>query len=213
MAQLVLSVIQSSANVDLTAIGPIDWGSWADNPASLTASDYKSGGGQTISVALVGGGAQQRYNPDVRTVSWTDGTINAIDSNTVGMYNDAATVGSGFDVTAPADTSVKIARFLVGAYTCIARVTASISDASTGAQVDSTTLDAPDTIFVPGLVTVTYAAAAPAQTMTMRIEVLTPSGGGPNVAFMAAGLAAGAAVAPMLYTRRTYFVDQSIIQI
>lgn len=187
MAQLVIACAIEVTAFNLTTAGGIDWALWNETPASLTPSEYKSGGGQTISAALFGGGSLDRSGTDLRTMSWTDGTNAPSSSNTAITYNAGfSSPGQGFEVTFPADTTVRIAKLPVAWFSCNARATAIISDTSTANQVDSTTFAGADSVSVNGTVTVTYAAASGGQTMKIRVETLTSLGGSRNVGIQAA---------------------------
>lgn len=192
MAQLTLSAAIEATTVNLTSVGGVDWAVWNTTPANLTPSEFKSGGGSTISAALYGGGSVSRSGTVPRTMSWTDGTNVGTDSNTAITYNSGFTVGQGFEVTFPASTTTRVAKLYVGYFAANVRVTAIISDTSTANQVDSSTLVGADATDANGTVTVTYAAASGSQTMTIRVEVLTSLGGSRNCGIQAAAYALSA---------------------
>ncbi len=61
---------------------------------------------QLSTYGIVGAGPTYTYNPDLRPLSWTDGTPTASSSNNAdGLYINAT--GNGFSFTAPADTSTR----------------------------------------------------------------------------------------------------------
>jgi hypothetical protein len=207
MAQLVLSVTKTSVPIGLTGLNTTDWAQWGNS--SVTPLNRKNGGGSLISAATYTGGTPTLYINDPRTISWTDGTPNATGSNTNGDYNFPpgtganAGVGYGFEVTFPADTSIKEAQFYSGFFSCTARVTAIISDASTANQVDSTTLTIGAATSSNGVIVVTYSAASAGQTMKIRIEVLTASDatGFENVTLQAATVKTLAVPCPIYYNK------------
>lgn len=189
MAQLTLSGVIESTAANITTTGGTDWAIWNTTPANLTPSDYKSGGGQTISAALYGGGSLDRDGSAARQITWTDGTNEASSSNTAVTYNAGFTVGQGFEVTYPASTTVLVAKLYIAYFSADVRVTAIISDGSTANQVNSSTFTGADVTSFFGTVSVTYAAASGAQTMKIRVEVLNSLGGSRNVGIQAAAYA------------------------
>src|SRR5260370_35487494 len=59
---------------------------------------------QISTYSVVGSGNVTAYGPDLRPLSWTDGTpVAGSTNNTYGLY--ISRVGNGFSFTAPADTT------------------------------------------------------------------------------------------------------------
>ena len=186
MAALVLTSvtkITTSNSVDLTAVGADNWAHWGNS--SVTPAQTKNGGSGTISAALYGGGSANTYSGDLRTTSWTDGTPSASGSDTKGSYNNGG-VNSGYEIQFDADTTERVATIYMGYYQCTAKITAIISDASTGNQVDSTTLTGTASTAYDGVIVVTYSAASSGQNMKLRMEAPAGIGSPPNVSLGAA---------------------------
>ena len=196
MTQLVLAVLKDATAANLTTIGTTDWADWNGSLNAVTVNEAKSGGGGLISAAIFTAGSPQIYSGDPRTISWTDGSPTGTSSNSNGVFNSGGGVGAGFEVTFPADTSNKIATLYCGYFDSDVKVTAIISDASTGNQVDSTTLTGAGLTSLDGVITVTYAAASAGQTMKIRIEVLNNLNGSGNTTLQGAALKPGIASAP-----------------
>jgi hypothetical protein len=164
MPQLTLSVTASSASQSLTALGLTDWMA-VHNP--LPVLDFKSGGGATIGVSRYGGGGDAATGALSRTISWTDGTNFGTGSISDGVQNNGG-AATGYEVTFPASTALRVAYVYLGGYSSTTKVTAIISDSSTGNQVD-TTLTGSAAAFTLGYAQVIYQAAGSA-TLTVRVE-------------------------------------------
>ena len=176
-------------SVDLTTAGSLDWAHWGNGSAQ--AFDHKNGVLQQISnVTLIGTSAVNWLNDNPTTFSWTDGTPTATASNnTTGIFVSSA--GNGFEITVPADTSLKTVKVYTGFWFSQAKLEATLSDGSAPVYVD-TSLGG-STGVVNGIYSLTYRAASAGQVLRLRYTVLTdyspPNG---NVALEAVTLASGA---------------------
>ena len=173
MAQLSLSITTGGTTANLTGLSYTDWAAW-NNVASYSPNERKSGGGTLITCAAYGAATPFASAAAPITVSWTDGTPTASSTNTGAVVTTPLnTTGIGYEVTFPASRATRIARLFQFVGDATLRVTAIISDASTGNQVDSTTLAAGVGVTLTGDIQVTYSAASDNKTMTVRVEVLS----------------------------------------
>lgn len=186
------SIAKSSASVNLTSVGPVNWVTWdGTTPSFTTPNDQMSGGTGTITLSRVGAASHSGYTSDPRTFSWTNGTTLGTGSHTGGYYISAG-VGSGWDIAFPADTTTRIAKVYFGHYSQDTKVTATLSDASAGPITDTTTFTGSVGIAEQGFIIVTYSANSGGQTLTIRIETNNAFSGA-NTAINAAALDTGAA--------------------
>ena len=137
---------------------------------------------------MVGAAPQNAYSDDPRTLSWSDGTPTGTGSNRQGVYTWGG--GNGFQVTAPADLTVRTLTVYVGGAGSSAQLTATLSDGSAPAYV-SPVLSGPGQY--DGTYQVTYNAASAGQTLTVQWK--QGSAGG-NITLQAAALAGSPAVPP-----------------
>jgi hypothetical protein len=157
---LTLTPSVSSATVNLTSVGAVDWASW-NATTSLTPTNRKSGGGSTISVTDAN--AQGSYSNDARTITWSDGTPNGSGSETAGIY-DSTTTGGGYAFVVTADTTARIAYFYLALFNATTTSFAcSLSDSSASPQ--SYTGFTTGAVIEDGIVQVNYSANSTAQTL------------------------------------------------
>lgn len=188
MAQLSLSVSAGTTTANLTGLGYNDWAAW-NNVGSFTPNERKSGGGSLISAAAFGGASALGTSAAPITVSWTDGNPTGSSTNTgAAVCLPLNTTGVGYEITFPASRATRVARVFCFVGDATARVTAIISDASTGNQVDSTTLAFGAGTTSGGDIQVTYSAASDSQTMTIRVEVLSSASGSGGIGVQAAAV-------------------------
>ena len=150
------------STVDLSAEGVMDWAHWG--LGSVSGFDHKSGVTQQISNYTVIGTqpiSQLTNNPVAFT--WAGGTPTDASNTTSGLLADS--VGSGFLITVPADTSVKTLRLYVGVYLCAGKLEATLSDGSTVAFTDSLPNNVGTT---NGVYTISFRAASNGQTLTVK---------------------------------------------
>ena len=169
------SVTTVSTAVNLTSLGTGDWAHWY-------GYDHKaSGGGQISNFSLIGPGAASNYPDDPRAISWTDGTPTASATNNNGVF--VAGIGSGFSITAPADTTTKTVHLYVGGWQSGGKLVAHLSDSSSPDFVDTTPQSGSGQY--DGNYTITYHAASSGQTLTLK---WTQNSGPGNVTLNAATL-------------------------
>ncbi|HTR39739.1 MAG TPA: Ig-like domain-containing protein, partial [Bryobacteraceae bacterium] len=142
---------------DLTTEGTSDWVHWGDSSLNRKANVTA----QLTTLSVVGAGPAIAYNPDLRPLSWTDGTpTGSSTNNTDGLYINAT--GNGFSFTAPADTSTRTLIVHVGGWNSGGTLNAHLSDSSAAnfTEVTPTTQGQYDRNY-----TLTYRAAAAGQTL------------------------------------------------
>lgn len=172
------SVASSSAAVDLTVAGTVDWAHWPGY------NHKASGDAQISNYTRVGSGSIHGYSNDPRTLSWSDG-INAVSgSNRRGLY--VAGTGNGFQLNAPADTTTRTLTVYVGGSNSAGKLTAHLSDGST-ADYGNTTVSGSGQY--NGVYRLTYQAASAGQRITVN---WTQASGSGNVTLQGATLAAAA---------------------
>jgi hypothetical protein len=191
MAQLDLVISTAVGPYDLTALGTLDWFLF---PASTTA--VKKSGATYLSIGKVGTGFNDTTYNNGSQLTWSGGTPTASGSSTGGIftYNGGTQIplGAGYSVTAPADANVRTLRLFVNTYSGAMKVSATLSDGSSAAKIDNTTLAGAQNIGDPGYIVITYAAASAGQTLTVTLTIDDPSFTGRNVAMQGAALSGAA---------------------
>lgn len=171
----------TTATVNLTAGGLIDWAHWgANNPGSF---NHKAGVTQQISNATVIGGMRvQVFDNNLTRYSWTDGSpLQKSSGLPRGIFVEGR--NAGFELSVVADTTVKTLNVYVGAYATRMHFEAALSDHSTTGYTNTTfqnSGDGPNRIY-----TLNFAANSANQRLTVRYWSLTSSG---NVTLLAASL-------------------------
>jgi hypothetical protein len=170
----------SSASVNLTSEGDVDWVHWGDGTLNR-----KSGvSPQLSSYAVIGSGIVSTYNNDPRPISWTDGTpTQSSTNNTNGIYISG--LGQGISFTAPADTTLRNLVVHVGGWSSGGTLTAHLSDNS---APDFTDVTAAASGQFDRDYTITYSAGSAGQTLTVS-WIMTSGASYGNVTFNAAALA------------------------
>ena len=176
------SVQASSTTVNLTTEGTSDWAKW---PSYI----HKTGGNTQISnYAAVGSSTVSSYTNDPRQITWSgDGTPTASGSDTSGIYITGT--GTGFRVSAPADTTSRILKVYVGGWSSGGTLTASLSDGS-ALQYSNSSISGSGQY--DGAYTLTYAAAAASQQIVVTWVQASGSG---NVTLQAVTLSGGSVAA------------------
>lgn len=182
----VYEVIASASTVNLTAEGTIDWAHWGRT--SPTEFNHRANVTPQISnFTLIGQGPILQFGDNFTGYSWTNGTPTArATRSTSGIYvnND----DNGFEISVPADTTIKTLKVYVGAYAAQMHFEASLSDNSAPMYVDESFQnegDGPNRAYV-----LNFAANSPGQKLTVRYWVINSGGG--NVTLQAAALREGA---------------------
>jgi len=202
------SANNSSAAVNLTAVGTSDWIHWgeaspnhkATGASQISTFAYASTMGSNAANSGVANAAATRLHPrnmgfegygdDARLMNWSDGTPTAASSNNGdGFYIDYGTYISsgrnGFTFTAPADGTMRTLIVYVGGTISGGTLTAHLSDASAPDFVDTTALASGS---YDRNYTLNYTAGAPGQTLTVTWSMTAGNG---NVSLSAAALSVG----------------------
>ncbi len=204
------SPIAAGSNVDLTVSGRLDWVHWGlytdssvDRKACVAPliSNFDLLGDAGCSNCFL---TAYQYADNSNSYTWHDGAPFATITNTttgVWAYNFPVAFGSGFQLTALADTNLRTLQVFVGAFAAKGQLTASLSDTSAPAFTSSPTETVNNSSNGPGGVfALTYAANSPTQTLTVAWKVAQAYGipylSTPNVTLQAATLTAPGADNP-----------------
>lgn len=155
-------------SVNLTTEGLRDWTHWGlatnavlNRKAQVTPaiSDFTKIGSHPVGL----------YGDNYTAYSWTDGTpTNSVANVTRGVFTTGAT--NGFELTAPADTSLRTLKVYVALYGAQGNFQAWLSDFGDAAYTDVTLSNIFGNAY--GVYTLNYAAASPGQTLHVRYRSL-----------------------------------------
>ena len=128
--------IPEGSNVNLSAIGKLDWVHWG--LYTDTSLNRKGSVSPRISnFTLVGDTnsflAAYQYADNFNGYSWQDGApVASVTNTTTGVWAYAfpVSIGSGFQITVPADTTERTLQVFVGAFAAAGRLEAVLSDGS-----------------------------------------------------------------------------------
>jgi hypothetical protein len=176
--------------VNLTAQGTWDWADWGElSGLGTNYLEQKAGGTNQISdvTAIGSGSGPNQFSGTVVATLWSDGTPDPAETNTSGLYYVG--VSNGFQITVPADTTMKILTVYAGGYATIVHFEAALSDASAPPYVDQSLSDPGGNSFgAADAYTMEFAAGTSGQTLTVTVTCAADYGFG-NVTLMAATLA------------------------
>ena len=180
------------SNVDLSTEGTADWTHWGLNTADDL--DRKSGVALQISdVSIVGREEIYRYTGNPIFYSWDAGTPTASATNTAtGVY--AIGPNNGFQITAPADMTLRTLKVYVGLYAAGGRFEATLSDGSVPVFIDTSLVNLLSTS--NRVYTLNYRAESAGQTLTVKWTVNTIFSLWSNVTLQAATLVQNTAATP-----------------
>ena len=157
------SMTNSLTSVDLTSVGSSDWAQWPGNYRKAT------GGGKISDRVLIGGIA--KTYADARTMTWRDGSPVATGSTNNGESMSGN--GSGFQISAPADTTTRTLVVYLGAASATGTLNAHLSD---GSAVDLNASFGTKNKRWDGLYTISYRAASAGQTLTVTLKQTSQAG-------------------------------------
>ena len=204
-----LTAIPAHSVVDLTVAGALDWVHWG--LYTDTSVDRKANVPPRISDFILlppasidtnAGTYAFQFSDNPNGYSWSDGipTASVADTPTgVWAYGFPISLGTGFELTVPADTQVKTLRLYVGAWAARARLEATLSDGSVPAYVNS---DIDNNNVGPirqdpsYVYTIEYAAASPGQSLKIRYSNIRTYSASGNVTLQSAALTAAGADSP-----------------
>src|SRR5258705_3713958 len=142
---------------------------------------------KTYVFTKIGSGPLTWFNDCPTTFSWTDGTPTPSVVNTPTGINTNGVVGNGFEITVPADTSLKTVKVYVGVWYAQGRLEATLSDGSAPTFID--TSQNKNNGASSALYTINFKAATSGQSLKIRFTIQTqyfsPNG---NVAWEAVTL-------------------------
>jgi hypothetical protein len=196
--------VPTGSNVNLTALGALDWVHWGlytdtslNRKAGVTPwiTDFTelSPGGSNAFVFVY------QYADNYNGYSWSDGVpeVEATDTPTGVWAYGLPNLGTGFEFTVPADTTVRTLKVFVGVFSGRGAFTASLSDGSAPTYTNSQLSNLANG---PGAVyTLQYAAASAGQTLRIRwtlLQAAGPSAPQANVTLQAATLSEAGANHP-----------------
>ena len=197
------SPIATGSNVNLTAEGKLDWAQWGLYTA--TSLNRKASVTPQISnFTLVGPGydyqTAYQYANNANGYTWYDGApVTSVTNTTTGVWAyqyDLAgfsdPLGSGFQLTVPADTAQKTLLVYVGAYAAEGKFTATLSDGSAPEFTNASNATVNNLGNGPGGVfAINFAADSSNQTLTVTWTLVRVNGNpinAPNVTLQAAAL-------------------------
>ena len=129
------ATVPAASVVNLTTQGRIDWVHWG--LYTETSLDRKAGVAPQISdFALLdatnGFAFAYQFGDNANGYSWNDGTPTpAVTNTTTGVWSyGTPLIGSGFKITAPADTATRTVKVYVGAFKARGQLEAHLSDGS-----------------------------------------------------------------------------------
>src|SRR6266550_8498877 len=139
------SSIPSGTIINMTAAGPVDWVHWGlytdtsvDRKAGVTPqiSNFKPVYNTNNSNAYV---FVYQYSDNPNGYSWSDGTpTSSITNTTTGVWAyGLPQIGTGFEISVPADTTVKTLKVYVGVFAAQGLLVASLSDGSAPSYTNS----------------------------------------------------------------------------
>src|SRR5207249_1287478 len=150
-----------------TAEGTTDWAHWG--LITESSFDHKAGVASQISnYALLGGEPAYMYADNLNGYTWTDGTPTPGVANTpTGVY--VVGLANGFELTAPADTTMKTLNVYVGTFGARGKFRAFLSDFTAPLYLDSTIDNGGNG--PGGVYSINYQAVSPGQKITVRFTV------------------------------------------
>src|SRR6266545_3724289 len=192
-----LDTIPRDTDVNLTVEGPLDWVHWGlytdsslDRNAGVTPliSDFISLNPDSTN----GYSYIYQFGDNYNGYTWSDGSPSAAVTNTTtGVWAYGVPfppIGSGFQLTAPADTTLRTLKVYVGAFDARGKLEATLSDGSVAAYTDSSLVNVGNG--PSGVYSISYAAASAGQTLTIKWTLSQGMGSTPNVTLQAAALTA-----------------------
>jgi hypothetical protein len=169
---LQLSINDAPLQVNLTSPQVLDWIHWGR--ISATLPDRKNGVTPLISDYTVINGAQPTSSFGNIAFSWTDGNHPPTVSDASENVETFTLVGSGFQITVPADTSVKTLNLYAEVLFGQGQLQASLSDGSAAAISDQSVIDAD---VASKVYSIDFRAASAGQTLTVTFTSLNATGG------------------------------------
>ena len=153
----------TSGSVNLTAEGTKEWAHWG--LLRKNSFNRKLNSQQITTFSSIGEGHVDQYADNLVSYNWTDGTPTlSVGGTTTGVFIDK--LGSGFQLTLPADKTLRRLKLYVGLFAARGQFEATLSDLSAAPYIHSSFENTYNN--ATGVYTVEYAAASPGQTLTIR---------------------------------------------
>jgi hypothetical protein len=193
------ATVPAGSVVDLTSEGEVDWVHWG--LYTETSLDRKANVVPQISDftpvdAANGFVFVYQFGDNANGYSWSDGTPTAtVADTTTGVWAyGTPLIGSGFKLSAPADTATRTLKVYVGAFKARGRFEAYLSDGGGRGYTDTSLFNLSNG--PSGVYTVTYAAGSAGQQLIVVWTLAMPAGPDGNVTLQAAALTASGANNP-----------------
>jgi hypothetical protein len=204
------SPIASGSNVNLSAVGKIDWVHWGlATEASLNRKSCEAiqignfiGVRDTNNIA----GFVQVYqlSDNANGYTWRDGQpVNSVTNSTTGVWAyGIPALGTGFEISVPADATQRVVQVFVGVFSGRGMLEASLSDGSATVYSDASLAN----LFgngPGGVYTLNYSANSTGQSLKIRwtlSQAAGPNAASANVTLQAAALTATSANNPPFAT-------------
>jgi len=185
--------IPQGTDVDLTVEGPLDWVHWGlvtETSVNRKAMVPPRIGRIQVVDATNGFAYLYQYADNYNGYSWRDGApvVNVTNTPTGVWVYGTPNMGSGFEFSVPADTSVKTLKVYVGTFAARGRFTSTLSDTSASGYTNSSLFNMGNG--PGGVYMIEYAADSADQHLTIRwtlTQTFRPDG---NVTLQAAALTA-----------------------
>jgi len=186
--------VPQGTNVNLTAVGPLDWVHWGlytetslDRKAGVTPliSDF------TLLDSTNGFAYVYEFADNYNGYGWSDGTPTlSVTNTTTGVWAyGVPTAGSGFRISAPADTTLRTLKVYVGAFAARGKLEASLSDNSAPVYSDNTFANQMGN-GESRVYSISYAAQSAGQSLTVKWTLSLGFRADANVTLQAAALSA-----------------------
>jgi len=178
------SPVASGSNVDLTAIGTLDWAHWGLN--QVTDFNKKTNATPFIGTLItLGTGAPFRFPTNPVAFSWTDGSPTlAVTNSPTGIA--VAGLTNGFQLSLAAGTERRRLYLYAAAKAAVGFLEAELSDASAPPYYDDSLHSA---TMSNGVFVIDFAAASPGQTLILNYTVQSLSDVAGFVSVQAAAIA------------------------
>ncbi len=197
------SPVPRTSVVNLSEVGVVDWVHWGLHTA--TSVNRKAGVTPRISNFSVlinedntnAFAAAYQYADNYNGYTWSDGTPEpSVTNTTTGVWcYGIPNIGTGFELTAPADTTVRTLKIYVGAFASRGHFEAVLSDASapgyTNTSLANMMGNGPG-----GVYSVEYSADSPGQTLRIRWTLFMGFRPDANVTLQAAAMTTAGANNP-----------------
>jgi len=161
------SLATAPATVDLAAEGTLDWAHWGLTTAG--SFNHKAGVASQISTYAAIAGGPAAFQPGPTNCSWTGGAPTGTSTTSTAVYQMGQ--GAGFQITVPADTTLRTLKLYLGLWAAQGKLEATLSDSSAPAFVNTSLANQADTS--NAVYTLAYRASQAGQSLTVRWTIQT----------------------------------------